>query len=67
MPYVSAIYYLISVLNLTCFVVGNNNQFKVNAFFPNFKVPKNNAGKYVNMMHAMDYETWCDKVTLPAL
>jgi hypothetical protein len=55
------------VLNFTCFVVGNNNQFKVNVFFPHYKVPRNNAKRYVTMMHATDYETWADKVVLPAL
>ena len=58
---------ILVVLNFTCFVVGNNNQFKVNVFFPNYKVPRNNAKQYVTMMHATDYETWADKVVLPAL
>jgi hypothetical protein len=55
------------VLNFTCFVAGNNNQFKVNVFFPYYKVPRNKAKRYVTMMHATDYETWSDKVILPAL
>lgn len=56
-----------SVPNFTFLTIGQNNQFRVNLFFPHCKKGQDGGGHYITIMSEEDYLVWYQQVILPAL
>lgn len=59
--------YQLSVPNFTFLNIGQNNQFRVNLFFPRYEKGQDNGNRYITIMDADDYKTWYEQVVLQAL
>ncbi|KAG8710103.1 hypothetical protein FRC08_017618 [Ceratobasidium sp. 394] len=55
------------VHNFTLFLMGNNNQFLANIFFPDMEEERNNANRRVQMMKSEDYGLFYDEGFLVAM
>lgn len=47
--------------------MGQNNQFRVNIFFPQCEKGRDRAQRHITIMDAKDYETWYEQVIVQAL
>ena len=47
--------------------IGQNNQFRVNVFFPRYEKGTDRGGRYITIMNEDDFQTWYEQVFLPSL
>ncbi|KAF8593794.1 hypothetical protein BDV93DRAFT_566140 [Ceratobasidium sp. AG-I] len=55
------------ILNFTFLNIGQNNQFRVNIFFPHYHKGVNKSGQHITIMLAEDFKAWYEQVVLHAL
>lgn len=55
------------VPNFNFLTIGQNNQFRVNIFFPHYEKGRDKGGRHITIMNKDDYETWYEQVVLQAM